>query len=185
MHCIDTSSISSSTKSVLKDSQGRFRTQTLFWEFRSDKYPFLFTTKDDDIEVNGTIIPSLKKIYFSYDHVPEKEYSFANEVLGGWLHWEALTKNKLFSDMITQWRYELDLRIQEEAIKSLMAASREEGAKGVAAAKYLADKGYKGIRGRPSKAEVERERKQQAAIAKEFEEDFERIGLKLINGDKQ
>lgn len=173
------------TKSSFKDKLGRWRTQSLFYEFKKQGYDPMFTTKDYDHKVDKIVYPSLKRIYLSYDHVPEKEYSFANEVLGGWQHWQLICENKLFKDEITQWRFELDLKIQEEAIKSLILASKEEGAKGVAAAKYLADKSYKGIRGRPSKAEVERERKVQASISKELEEDMERIGFKLIVGDKK
>ncbi len=58
-------------------------------------------------------------------------------------------------------------------------------AKGVNAAKYLAEKGYLPKRGRPSKEEVERERKIQAGVNKELESDMERIGLKVVNGGKE
>lgn len=171
---------SSDPKGHLKDRQGRWRTQSLFYEYKSENYTPIFSIKDFDHKVKDIIYPSLKRIYLSYDHVPDKELSFANEVLGGWEHWIVLQENKLFSGMIAQWKFELDLRIQEQAIKALMLASKEEGGKGVAAAKYLADKGYKELRGRPSKAEVERERKIQAGAKRELEEDLERIGLHLV-----
>ena len=62
-----------------------------------------------------------------------------------------------------------------------MIASGDNDAKGVNAAKYLAEKGYLSKRGRPSKEEVERERKIQAGVSKELEGDMERLGLKVVN----
>jgi len=65
----------------------------------------------------------------------------------------------------------------------LIHASRDNDAKGVQASKYLAEKGYEVKRGRPSKAEIEAERKQAAGVKKELASDMERIGLAVV-GEK-
>ena len=43
----------------LKDSQGRFRTQSLFWETRHESYPAHFTTKQRAIERDGVTYVSM------------------------------------------------------------------------------------------------------------------------------
>ena len=88
----------------------------------------------------------------------------------------------MLKEYIQAWRDELDVRIKAQALKAMMFASRDNDAKGINAAKYLADKGYVSKRGRPSKAELERERKIQAGVRNDLESDMERIGLKVVNG---
>jgi len=175
--------------SVMKDDNGRYRTQSLFWELRygtEEKYPPIFTLKSDNIERDGILYYSLKKIYLSYDHVPKYEYEFATDVFGSWDHWNKLANDTLpaIKDEIKSWREELDIKLKALGLKALIHASRDNDAKGVQASKYLAEKGYETKRGRPSKEEIERERKIQAGARKELETDMERIGLKIINGEK-
>ena len=172
-----------------KDDIGRYRTQSLFWELRHGvdtvKYPPVFTTKDDDIERDGVEYKSMKKIYMSYDHIPGFEYEFAIDVLGSWDHWNKLANDTIpeLKKMIQGWRDELDVRLKALGLKALIHASRDNDAKGVQASKYLVEKGYIQKRGRPSKEEVDRELKANTKLKKEFENDLERIGLKVV-GDK-
>lgn len=169
-----------------KTPGGKLRTQSLFWEYRSPEVPPFFTIKKEDHIVDGIRYRSLRQLYLSYDHIPGFEYEFANEVLGGWDHWLSIQKNKLFTKLIEGWRYEKELQIQAQALKALYHTALTEGSKGTQAAKWLVDKGWKGVkRGRPSKEDVERERKIQAALADEVTEDIERLGLHVINGTKQ
>lgn len=168
-------------KSDLKSGNFLFRTQSLFWEHRNPAVAPLFTTKDEDYEVDGVVYPSLKKIYMGYDHIPEYEIEFANEVLGGWLHWQALCANKLFRKMITQWREEKTIQLQASGFKALMHTALFEGSKGTNAAKYLADKGWiPSQRGRPSKEEMEKRAKEQEQLLGELSEDVSRLGLTLV-----
>jgi|7_EtaG_2_1085326.scaffolds.fasta_scaffold72240_1 hypothetical protein len=172
--------------SSLKDEMGRYRTQSLFWELRygsSDKYKPIFTLKDRDLKKGKETFLSLKQIYMKYTHIPEMEYEFAMDVFGSWNHWERLSKETVpaIKDEIQSWRDELDIRNRADALKKMMIASGDNDAKGVNAAKYLAEKGYLSKRGRPSKEEVERERKVQAGVSKELEGDMERLGLKVVN----
>ena len=94
----------------LKDDLGRYRTQSLFWELRfredEEKYPCFFSLKDYDLEKEGIIYPSLKKIYLSYDHIPGFEYDFALEVFNSWDHWQRLANDTvpMIKKEIKAWR---------------------------------------------------------------------------------
>lgn len=171
--------------SQMKDDSGRFRTQSLFWELRyrtEEKFPPIFTLKSENIEKDGIEYYSLKKIYMSYDHVPGFEYEFALDVFNSWDHWLRLTNDTLpaIKDEIKSWREELDIRLKALSLKAMIYASKDNDAKGIQAAKYLAEKGYETKRGRPSKEEIERERKIEAGAKKELQADLERIGLKVV-----
>ena len=176
-------------KTSFKDDGGRYRTQSLFWELRhqvdTSKYPPVFTLKDEDIERDGITYKSLKKIYMTYDHIPGYEYEFAVDNLESWDHWVKLANDTIpaIKDTIQSWRDEVDIRLKAQGLKALIYASRDNDAKGVQASKYLVEKGYIQKRGRPSKEEVERELKADTKLKKEFENDLERIGLKVV-GDK-
>ena len=174
--------------SIYKNENSKWRTKSLFWELTPEedrkKLPAIYTLYDEDSERDGKPYKSLKKLYMSYDHIPGAEWEFANNHLGGWEHWEILANSSMkpIKDAIALWRKEMEIKHKALAIKSMIKSAREDGAKGLSAAKYLADKGYVSQRGRPSKEEVDRERKFQAAISSEYEEDLERIALKLVNG---
>ena len=172
--------------SIYQDDRSKWRTKSLFWELvpKQDRAAFqpLYTLYEEDIERDGVTYPSLKKIYMSYDHIPGAEWEFANEHLGGWEHWEILATSsmKQIKAAIASWRKEMEIKHKAMAIKSMIKSAKEDGAKGLSAAKYLADKGYLSQRGRPSKEEVERERKLAANISSEMEEDLARIQLTLV-----
>lgn len=175
---------------VMKDKMFRYRTTSLFWETRTSirpteiDYDPIFTLKDRDIIKDGVTLYSLKNIYMAYDHIPEYEYEFALDVFGSWDQWQRLANDSTIRTHIKDWRLEVEVKLKAEAIRAMLAASREGDAKGVAAAKYIADKGYSVKRGRPSKEEVERERKISAGVSKDLEHDMERLGLSVVNGGK-
>ena len=166
-----------------KDSSGKWLTLALFWEERHDSYAPSFTLKSYDLEKDGIVYPSLKNIFLAY--ADPTEYSFAVEVLGGWEHWQMMNKSYKLSSIFQAWRDELDIKHQALGMKALIHASKDNDAKGVNAAKYLVEKGYIPKRGRPSKEEVERELKRSAKSRQELNADLERIGLKVVNGEKQ
>ena len=167
-------------------SAGRYRTKSLFWELRTTGDNPKFTTKSEDIIRDGITYLSLKKIYMSYDHVPGYEYDFALEVLGSWEQWTKLVNAGTdVSDLVKSWRSELDIRLKAKGIKAIMKHALDDDPKGLQAAKYLVDKGYAVKKvGRPSSEEVERELKIDARAAKQQQIDMDRIGLKIIKGDK-
>lgn len=170
---------SNPTNNPLKDKDGRWRTASLFIETNRDNYTPIWTTKDEDVEVDGVMYPSLKKIYFSYDHTPGLEYDFAIESFKSWDHWVKLCGSQLRATF-AEWREELDIKLKANAVRSIIRVAKGTDAAGANAAKYLAEKGYANKRGRPSKEEVARERKVAAGVEKELEDDLERMQLKVV-----
>lgn len=158
-----------------KDTGGKWLTLALFWEYRHDRYTPSFTTKEDDYEVDGVKYLSLRKLYMEYSD--PKEYLFAKEVIGSWDHWQAICNSYKLRSHIQEWREELEVKLSAEALKAMIISAKTDGSKGVAAAKYIAERGWMKRAGRPSKEEVERERKIAAGITSEIEEDAKRIGI--------
>jgi len=166
----------------LKDEQAKatnhkLRTMSLFFELNVTSYPAYFTTKDQDHTYDGVEYMSLKALYLELGDVTE--YSFALAVFGRWATWQRLVANKEFMPIVANWRNELEVKIRSEAIQAIRNISGVEGAKGMAASKYLADKGWndQAKRGRPTKSEVARERKMQAHIKEDLDDDAARLGL--------
>lgn len=157
-------------QSAMLDGMGRFRTQSLFLELGySDEA--LFTLKDQDHQWNGKDYPSLKRLYL--EMADPTEYAFATEYLLGWRHWQRLCENKVLGRQIEEWRDELEVKLRSKAIRDAIDAAKTGNFQ---AAKWVADRGWdtKG-RGRPSKAEVERETKIQSRIADEYNGDVVRL----------
>jgi hypothetical protein len=141
----------------------------------------VFTLKDRNIVKDGITYWSIKNLYFSYDHVPGFEYQFAKDVFGSWEHWQLLVESgDLVREYIEAWRDEMTIRLQARALESLFKTALYEGSKGTPAARYLADRGWEVKRGRPSKDEVEREKKIAAGVQDEVQKDIERLGLALV-----
>lgn len=163
----------------LKDSMGRFRTQSLFIEHRNAKYPAPFTLKDDDYK--GAT--SMRMQYL--DISDPTEYSFAISILGpqGWRHWQVLTACTWFKPFVERWRNELAVKFESDRFQEMReVADISKGTPaGVAATKWLADR-YAGKdvtkkRGRPSEDEKLRLLKEESAEDKLLDEEAARIGL--------
>lgn len=164
--------------SKFKDTQNRWRTVSLFYETRVDGFTPLFTLKEDDYTVGGVTYPSLRKIYFSYVHVPGYEYEFAITHLGGWEHWQTLCDSQaMVKKTIAKWREEMDILIKAQALRNIMIASTSESAVGLNASRYLSEKGYEVKRGRPSKEEVQREVRVAAGVESAVAEDLKRLNI--------
>ena len=171
-------------KHSMKDVNNNFLTVALFWEKRSaegeKKYPPLFTIKDKEHVVKGQEYVSLKRIYMSYDHVPGMEYEFAMDVFGDWLQWKEIADKSAIKDVVQEWRDEVDMRIKAAAMKTLLQQSRDVE-KGLAASRAILAGEHKGNkRGRPSKVEVEREKKIAAGMRENLDADMERLGLSVV-----
>ena len=152
------------------DSMGKFRTQSLFLElgYGTDA---LFTLKDQDHEHEGTVYKSLKRLYLEFED--PTEYEFANTVLLGWRHWQRMCENKVIRKHIDEWREELEVKLRSQAIRDAI----QEAKKGhFQAAKWVADRGWstRGA-GRPSKADIEHEKKVQSRIDNEYSGDVVRM----------
>ncbi len=157
-------------KEMFLDSGGKPLTQSIFLEVGySDQA--VYTLKEEDHEYKGKLYPSLKRLYLEMADVTE--YEFANTYLLGWRHWKRLCENKLLRKYIDEWREELELKMRAKGVKEAIRAAE---AGGFQAAKWLSDKGWdqRGA-GRPSKAEVEREKKFQARVSDEYGADVVRL----------
>lgn len=86
-------------------------------------------------------------------------YEWAIKYLKSWPHWERLMSFDWFSDQVTQWRRELEVKQEAAAVAKIIELSENNESKAqFQAAKFIADRIAKGSaskRGRPTKVEVE------------------------------
>jgi len=163
-----------------KDSLGRYRTSSLFYEYAQKGLTPLWTVQDQTRVVGDISYPSLKVLYMDMDHIPYSEYEFAEIHFGSWDHWDRLSNdsNKNLVSLFASWREEMEVKLRASALKQIIKEGKSgEGASSLAAAKYIAEKGYEKKAGRPSKAAIAKETKVQSGIAQSLIEDAARIGL--------
>jgi len=169
-------------KGPYKDKMGRYRTQSLFHEFKSmrkpgDNFNPIYTLK----HLKTSTLPCLKDIYMDSDD--PTEYAFAIKAFNSWDQWQKIKNNKALNPYMEGWHEELEIKIRSNALSSIVKES-STGKSSFNAAKFLATGEWKKQhkRGRPSKIEVEKERRIQAKLVEEFDSDAERIGLRVIDG---
>lgn len=158
------------SRDQLTDSLGRHLTQSLFLElgYRPEA---IYTLKDEDFEYEGRYLPSIKQLYL--DIGDPTEYEFANKCFTGWTQWQRIVANKQMTKVVEQWRFELEVKIRSEGVSMARGQSRKGSWQ---ATRWLSEKGWEDRgAGRPTKEDVEHERKVQAAISNEFEEDAARL----------
>jgi hypothetical protein len=164
----------------LKDSQGRYRTQSLFYESRHDSYPAYFTMKKGDIERDGV---SYISFYRKYMEIADPtEYAVAQQMLGSWDHWQLLSNVKWFKEPLEKWRAELAVKLESERFHEMVDHIDRDrtSPQAIQATKWLAEKYGKKPdpkRGRPSKAEKAVHLQRLREDSEEQQEDAERIGL--------
>lgn len=145
--------------------QGHYLTQGLFYEFRHQTKNFNapYNLKERDHKDSK----SMYQIYMDC----ETEYEAAQVLLGSWKHWEILCKAPFFVPEIEKWREERAIREQALAKKVLLEQTRDGN---VTAAKSVLDS-HKRKAGRPSKQEVEGERRRQAGLESKVSSIVERM----------
>lgn len=157
-------------KTLLTDSSGKPLTQGLFLEIGYGDSA-IYTLKDDDHEYNGKVLPSIKKLYLEMEDTTE--YEFANKFFLGWSHWQRICNNKVLRKYIDEWRVELDLKLRARATK-LMIEQASSGS--YQAVKWLADRGWDLKKsGRPTKEDIESEKKAIARVESEYSSDVIRL----------
>lgn len=161
-----------------KNPSGVFYTKGLFFETTlADKSTCLYTLKDED----HCGLPSLYRLYMESND--PTEWKFATTHLGGWSHWESLLGCKWFEPYIERWRRELELRMKSIALSRIMAESKTSSRESFNANKYLLEKGWvpkdQAKRGRPSKEEINKAAKEHVELAKTFEDDLSRLGIRI------
>ena len=163
--------------SRFKNSSGAFLLRAMFFETTlADKSQVVYTLKDEDHEG----FPSLYKLYLSCSDLTE--YEFANQHLGGWDHWLKLQECGWFKPYLQRWRQELILKHKAEALKRVISEARSSSRNAFAANKFLVQEGWKqpeekAKRGRPSKAEIERSKKELLEFDSELSEAANRLNL--------
>jgi hypothetical protein len=160
-----------------KDVMGRWRIPSLFYELSygelQEKFTSPYTLKENDLEVNGVLYKSLKKLYLEMEDVTE--YEFANAYLGGWQHWKAIKASSACREYVEAWQEELQLKLRARGI-SKMLETVTDGTAGFQALKWLVDKGFvEQQAGRPKKKDIERKTKQDAELRSIFSADLKRV----------
>jgi hypothetical protein len=155
---------------------GRFRTQSLFVEYKHDRYPAPFTLKEYD--TRGRI-----SMYRKYMEIGDPtEYSQAIGLLGSWRHWQLLSNCEWFKPYLDQWRDELKTKFESDRYREMqeVADTCKGTPQGVQATKWLAERYSKveaPTRGRPSNAEKKAHLKRVEEEDNLTQEDAARIGL--------
>lgn len=167
---------------TLKDAQGRFRTQSLFWETRHESYPAYFTLKRKPLEKDGKIYISLYEKYMEI--ADPTEYQVAVRLFDSWEHWVALCKTKWFKEHVDQWRAELRTKLESERYHEM---KKEAAGGNVQATKWLAErynpqKKVTPKRGRPSKEEKAAHLKAIEQEREDLADDAKRLGI-VANAD--
>lgn len=161
-------------KSLFRDSGGRYLTQSLFLEFQYDPTFAVFTFNGEDKEYNGKTYYSLKKLYLAEED--PVEYKFATKYLADWDHWKRLNENKALREHFDRWREELEILIRSDAVRTIRDMTGE-GAN-FQAAKWLADRGWdKRGAGRPSKQEIDREKRIKSGVDEALIADLDRMNV--------
>lgn len=160
-------------KSRLLDTMGRPLTQGLFLEIGYNTQYAVFTLEDEDKTYKDTQYPSLKKLYLQ--SADPTEYQFAKKYLLGWKHWRRLNDNVILRKHFDDWREELEVAMRSEAILSIIDMTTSDQGN-FQAARWLADRGWdkRGV-GRPSKKEIEREKRIEDKIGSELTADVLRM----------
>ena len=164
----------SDNKGKYLDDGRRFRTQSLFVETFDKKllekgYEPIFTLTGKE----G--YQDFKQLYLNYND--PTGYQFASDVLGSYPHLQYMKNLKWFLSYWEAYEEELEVKMRSQSIVALFETATTEGSKGSTAAKWIADKGWSPKRGRPSKEEIQREKKVHANITDEILDDAKRLGM--------
>lgn len=71
------------------------------------------------------------------------EYKVANEMFGGWPHWEEISNSTKLKPYIEQARKELELKLKSEALQLVIADAGSSTQTAASSRKYLLDSLYK------------------------------------------
>lgn len=191
-------------KSPFRNSNNTLRTKQLFVEYnrnperegamysisRIDKTRAIKTyDKLGNEQIIHKTYPSLFKLYMQENDPLEHE--FALKYFESWFHWCEIANSSWMKPLLKQWREELELRIQSDALKAIQAEAINDTKYSYAANLYLAKKSWKepkpkteenttrSTRGRPSKAQIAEEASKMAMAQHDVFEDLKRLGLNL------
>lgn len=164
-----------------RDSNGKYRTKSLFREtYDKNLDPSLYLPVFVLHERDSDGLPSLRRLYLS--HNDPGEYSFAEDILGSYRHWQVLVDLQWFQPHLAEWRRALDAKVRSEAVIELVRISKSmDEAKALQAAKWLAEGSFRlpQEKGRPSTQQVDANTKLELQVKSVLQEDAERMGLTI------
>lgn len=160
-------------RKLFLDSSGKPLTQSLFLELHYTPQA-VYTLKEIDHEYNGKIYPSIKRLYLEEED--PTEYNFASKHFLGWKHWARLSETRVLRPYVREWRDELEYKLRSKAVKQIMDSALGGSFQ---AAKWFMDRGWVNrAPGRPSKEELEREKRIQENLKDEYSADVIRLQTK-------
>jgi hypothetical protein len=168
------------SSSPFRDNQNRRLTKSLFVEY--DKAYGMYTLKANDLVVDGKTYPSLYKLYIDYSDTTE--YLFAKDFFEDLEHWNLLCSMPFFVAHLTKWRTELELKLKAESLQAILKEAREGK---YDAHKFFATKSWidktqdPKRRGRPTKADIDKQAREMAFLASDVDDDLKRIKDGVVN----
>ena len=155
----------------MKDSQGRYRTNSLFKEWCRPQDEPLYT------------LEQVRKVYLECKD--PTGYKAAMILLGDWRHWEKLSLTSRFKELLKEWNDEIEIMLRSEAITNIAMRQYDPSPSGLSAAKFLAESKWKeSTRGRPSKEEIKRKAAKDKSISDKVKEDVARLNIKAVNNNE-
>jgi uncharacterized protein Usg len=124
----------------MKNSIGQFIILPLFYELATgDKKKYVqYTLKEEDYQG----YPSLRRLYLETED--PTEYEFSQKYLWSWKHWKVLCSSPTIKPYIEEWREELEVKLQAQALAHLISSANSETDRNAYNAnKFLMDKGWK------------------------------------------
>lgn len=105
------------------------------------------------------------------------EYQPAMHLLGDWEHWQEVRNHPLIKPHIEKWQAELAVKLRSEAISQMKHHAKQQG--GIAAAKWLAEKGYASDAPKRSVGRPKEEKVEQPVNTARMAGDMARLGIVL------
>lgn len=165
--------------SRFKNASGTHLLKPIFYELDEAGRPNAqYTLKPYDSTFEGTLYPSLRKLYVELED--PTEYLFAQTYLDGWDHWKKLSSASFFQEYIKEWREELEVRLRAKALVRIKRRAEENSKDGLSADKILLSGGWKPNEekasvGRPTKEKIKAAAEQLFQEKTVYDEDHERI----------
>jgi hypothetical protein len=156
----------------------KYKTQSLFWEYRlrrgEEEGSTKFTLKEHDH--HG--FPSLYRLYMEMEDVTE--YDFATTYFDSYSHWLHLCTIPWFKPKVESWRHELQQKLKARSLRAIKAVAEADDKDSYAANKYLLTQldppnPPKRQVGRPSKEAIAKEAQALVDLGQEFKDDMERM----------
>jgi hypothetical protein len=155
----------STIKDKVVDSYGRRVVLSLFSEFSRGDYTPLWSLRKD-----------WKQVYV--DIADPTEYETAMCLIGNWEHYSLIRNHPKIKPIMDEWAEEVSIKLKSAAFRKLEKLSTTPN--GTAAAKYLSEGHFYG----KGKKEKQWNGEKQKEVSDRINEDMERLGLSVINGEK-